>query len=219
LNINHLLSKLDELKMLVYGSNNIDLIGICETFLDHEVDNETISVPNFSIERKDRDCANISKTSGGGIVLYIANHLHYTRRFDLETDDVECLWVEVRIKSIKPILVCSVYRPPWATVSWSESFERQIETASLCNLEMYILGDFNINYCTDTDSVNNQAWAQCIRNHDLCQLIKNHTRVTKSSASIIDHLYARHCDSNFVVECFVAPVAISDHYPICFTKQ
>ena len=49
----------------------------------------------------------------------------------------------------------------------------------------------------------------------LHNLIKHQTRVTKSSSSITDHIYAS--DVRSFSEVFVTDLSISDHYPICAT--
>ena len=52
--------------------------------------------------------------------------------------------------------------------------------------------------------------------HDLQQVIDQPTRVTAYSSTLIDHLYVSNTDhlSDVTVPC----IAISDHYPICFTR-
>ena len=49
------------------------------------------------------------------------------------------------------------------------------------------------------------------------QLVKEATRVTAHSATLIDHVYTSQPDK--VTECFVPNLALSDHYPVCFTRQ
>ena len=50
-------------------------------------------------ERKDRDqCDKIATDNGGGILMYIANHVTYTRRTDFESQYIESIWIEVQLK-------------------------------------------------------------------------------------------------------------------------
>ena len=77
------------------------MLGICETFLNKNVDDKTINIDNYKIERKDREnCNMLDKTQGGGIIIYIADHVNYVRRKDLETPTIESIWVEIRIPNI-----------------------------------------------------------------------------------------------------------------------
>ena len=48
-------------------------------------------------------------------------------------------------------------------------------------------------------------------------LIKEPPRVTAHSATLIGHIYSNQRDK--ITECFVPAVALSDHYPVCFTRQ
>ena len=41
--------------------------------------------------------------------------------------------------------------------------------------------------------------------------------MTAHSATLIDHVYTNHPDK--ITECFVPKIALSDHYPVCFTRQ
>ena len=81
LNIRHLKPKLDEMKQMLNLSNNNDIFGVCETFLDKTVDNDILSINGYTFERKDRSQCNLLKAEkGGGIVIYITKDLQYERR-------------------------------------------------------------------------------------------------------------------------------------------
>ena len=113
LNICHIKPKLDDIKIMLSESKNVDILGLCETFLDSSVDDETLHIPNYRFERKDRTSTHnmVGKLKGGGIIIYLANHLNFKRRADFETSEVESIWIEINIKHNKPIFVCSIYRP------------------------------------------------------------------------------------------------------------
>lgn len=216
LNIRHLKPKLDDTKLLLSSSNSVDILGICETFLNKCVDDQTVGIEGYTFERKDRDqCDKIAADNGGGIIMYIANQVTYTRRSDIESQDIESIWIEVQIKNSRPFLICSVYRPPSATNDWLEQFSLQIETSlSICN-EIYIMGDINIDM--ENGTLLNTTWKEIIETNDLAQVINKYTRVTAHSQKIIDHVYASISDN--IAETFVPNIAISDHYPVCFTRS
>ena len=85
--------------------NPFDIICLNETFCDGSITDSEITLPNYSIVRKDRN------RHCGGVALYIQNSLTFIRREDLETDYVECIWVEVKCKQRQPVLISSIYRP------------------------------------------------------------------------------------------------------------
>ena len=95
------------------------MLGTCETFLSKTDEDTIVNINGFTIERKDRDsCPDIETNKGGGILIYLRDKLEYVRRHDLESPDLESIWIEIKIKHTKSFLVCSVYRPPSSTADW-----------------------------------------------------------------------------------------------------
>ena len=66
----------------------------------------------------------LDKTQGGEIIIYIADHVNYVRRTNLETPTIESIWVEIRIPNSSPFLFCSVYRPPSAKAELVDTFSK-----------------------------------------------------------------------------------------------
>ena len=159
--------------------------------------------------------AKVLETAGGGVLIYVADHIDFVRRNDLESADVESIWIEIKIKNNKSFLVCSVYRPPSANAEWCDKFSEQIEKALSIADETYIMGDINID-CKNGELLNSR-WKQTVEINDLHQIIDQPTRVTANTSKIIDHVYVSNTDriAEFMVPC----IAISDHYPICFTRS
>ena len=99
LNIRHVKPKLDDIHLLLYSSNHIDILGLCETFLNQNTEDFILNMQGYHIERKDRyQCNLITPDNGGGVLIYIANHLNYVRRNDLESQNIESIWLEVKLK-------------------------------------------------------------------------------------------------------------------------
>ena len=91
----------------------------------------------------------------------------------------------------------------------------QIEKSLSLTDEIYLMGDINVDLKHGIST--NTAWKHIVELHDLQQLIKEHTRVTAHSDTLIDHLYVSSSDK--VTDISVPSIAISDHYPICFTRS
>ena len=68
LNICHILNKIDEIKLLLSEKRSVDILGVCETFLNSDVPDELITADGFNFERKDRE----GKIRRGYISIYIA---------------------------------------------------------------------------------------------------------------------------------------------------
>ena len=149
--------------------------------------------------------------------MYISENLRYKRRYDIEVNDVESIWLELFNSNNNSILVNFLYRPPNSNQSWIDLYESQLDRADSTNLDLYILGDFNINYMPGktVHNFNNSKWKDITTKFGLIQHINNPTRSTKRSSTIIDHIYTS-C-SYTEINAFVSRLSISDHYPVCFT--
>ena len=215
MNVRHLKPKMDEIKILLDSANCIDVFGLCETFLTETTENDALSISGYNIERKDRCETNSTTNNGGGILIYLNSQLNFIRRKDIECNEIESVWVEIRLCNNKPFLLCPVYRPPSSNATWCEHFSKQIEKASIFTSEFYILGDININI--EGGTILNTTWKHVVELNDLQQLVTTPTRITAHSSTIIDHLYVSSQDK--ITETFVPNIAISDHFPICFTRS
>ena len=211
LNVRHILLKIDEIRLLLSNNNSPDIFGICESFLGTHHPDSLISINGYTFIRKDR--SETQDKCGGGLVLFARQSLNVKRRQDLEISNIETIWAEVSLPNSKPFLVCTAYRPPSASSEWTDLFEKESSIAQTTGLEFLLMGDFNI----DMISCSNSKWLNLIQLFDRSQLVKHSTRVTETSSSIIDHAYAT--DLGNITECFVPSYAISDHFPICFTRK
>ena len=209
LNIHYLYSKLDELKILLNQTKEIDIICLCETFLNEEFSNEEVRLENYQLFRKDR------KTNGGGLVIYVKDSLRCFLREDLQVEGVESIWLEVKHKAQKSFLLGYTYRPPSSNQRWMNDFEEILERVYTESKEIILLGDFNLNMLDSNNIVRN--WLQFTESVNLTQLVDSPTRVTATSATVIDHAYTNKPEN--IVEVLVPCYAISDHYPVCLTRK
>ena len=91
--LRHLKPKLDQINVMLHESD-IDIFGVYETFLNKTINDEIINVNGFTHERKDREaCTDISSNNDGRILMYLREGLDYARRKDLDTSDVESIWI------------------------------------------------------------------------------------------------------------------------------
>ena len=208
LNIHFLYPKLDEIKFLT-NNQNIDIFCLCETFLNQQFSDNELHITDYNMFRKDR------QSHGGGLMVYTKSNLACIHRDDLETEDTEILWLEVKNNRQKPFLLCYCYRPPSATSAWIESFEKSMEHANLEAKEIIVIGDFNINVINDTNSTRN--WLLTTDSLNMTQLVKKPTRVTATSETLIDHAYSNTIDN--IIEVTVPVLGVSDHYPVCITRK
>ena len=78
------------------------------------------------------------------------------------------------------------------------------------NSDIILLGDFNYNLCNQQTD-----WLTVTSMFGLSQMIKDHTRVTKKTQTLIDHIYTNNTDK--VINANIIHSSISDHYVIFCT--
>ena len=89
MNTCHLLPKLDEIRILLQNSQSLHILGLCETFLSESTGNGELHVDQYLFERKDRS----HKAGGGLFVVYLSESRNYKRRLDLESSNIETIWL------------------------------------------------------------------------------------------------------------------------------
>ena len=88
---------------------NIDVLIITESKLDQTIPNNLNTIPGYhEPERRDRP---INGRHGGGVLIYISDTLAFQNRYELQSENYEHLWVDIRIKD-KIFAINALYRPP-----------------------------------------------------------------------------------------------------------
>ena len=130
------------------------------------------------------------------------------RRFDLECNSVEILWLELcPYKSKRSMLFAGCYRPPSSTKVDDKKFEESIETAYLSGKEIILTGDFNINMIEGNPR--KHILTKVLKTMHFDQLITAVTRPV--SGTCLDHIYAKR--SKNITDMLVLSYALSDHLP------
>ena len=111
LNVRALRGKIDDIIALV-EHHSLDILCITETHLHKNVDNSEISIDNFTLVRRDRNC------HGGGVAIYAhqslsAQPLPLTEREPSPDSQIESVWVEIKRQG-EPLLIGCILRqdPP-----------------------------------------------------------------------------------------------------------
>ena len=87
-----------------------EIVALNETFLSPDINDIEVTIPEYRLARKDR--SNSTKSTGGGVIIFIRDNIPFAVRSDLMDDRAEILWVEITRNKCKPLLIASVYRPP-----------------------------------------------------------------------------------------------------------
>lgn len=217
LNIFHLHNKVTDLCAFFQTQSQYHIFGVTESRLTRNVSDNLVNIPNYQILRKDSankrekrkkkikgDSATCKPT---GIAVYIHNSIkkQVTRRHELEPDNIEVIWLEVKSNLSSPILIGFLYRNPAVNDVWINDFENMMDSVSMTRQDIYILGDFNI----DLMKMKKRQWHSVKSLYGLTQMVKKPTRTTRNSTTLIDHIYTSNCQS--VNNVSILDVGISDH--------
>ena len=138
LNINSLLSKIDELREIA-RKTRATVIGITESKLDGSVLDGEINIDGYELVRSDWN------RHGGGVACYIRNDISFSVRGDFSSE-IENIFLDILLPKTKPILIGILYRLPDQS-KFLDNLSTSIssQTCSFNEQEVYILGDLNIN--------------------------------------------------------------------------
>ncbi|CAG2229697.1 unnamed protein product [Mytilus edulis] len=143
-NIRSLRNKLNYITDII---EDFDIVFFTESHLDVNVTDFDISLFGFETPvRKDRNA------NGGGIIMYYKSLINIVRRVDLEHDEVESMWFELKTK-LRSILININYRSErQSSVCFWQYFDMMLKRALDENNSIICLGDLNKNFMSDISS-------------------------------------------------------------------
>ncbi len=182
-------SLLDDIYEALVYTNDFDIIAISETWLKDNVREDALDLAGYQ-----RPIYKNRTSRGGGVMLYVKEEIGAIHRTDIEANETELLWVELRLGN-KKVMFGTCYRPPGMTAlqvdSFIDSFGSQTENALNENPDaLIIVGDFN-DRCTHWDDRHENSemglkFYNYLNDMNLFQMINEPTRVTENSASLLD---------------------------------
>ena len=136
ININHVINKIDEISHILF-SNNLDIFGVRESRLNVNNNDNEIQIPCYFAERIDSSFPNHT-----GLCVFIKCDIQYTLRKDLESDELESLWIELQLP-LHSVFIGFISRNPRDRVVWEDQFCDMLDSVVSLNKEYLLLGDFN----------------------------------------------------------------------------
>ena len=119
------------------------------------------------------------------------------------------LWLQVQVGCRKSIVICTVYRPPNCDLNcFDVEFSDALVSALSLNHDVYVMGDLNCNLLNPQDN-GSQAVTYFCSIFNLTQVIKQPTRITVSSETLIDVILAS--NTSLIREAKVVPAPFSGH--------
>ena len=211
LNINSLLSKIDELREIA-GKTRATVIGITESKLDGSVLDEEINIDGYKLVRSDWN------RHGGGVACYIHSDISFNVRGDFSSE-IENIFLDILLPKTKPILIGILYRPPDQSKFLDNLSTSISQTCTFNEQEVYILGDLNINLINSQKHTPNgiKRYKEFCSLHGIEQLLPLPTRITKNSSSLLDNVLINSADR--ISQFGIVNVGLSDHQLIYCTRK
>ena len=133
---------------------------------------------------------------------------------------IECVFIEVD-KSVfglnKNMLVGVVYRPPNSSVhDFTEAIQPLLYKIKRENKICHILGDYNIDLLKSDTHTPTAEFLDQMYTYSFIPLINRPTRVTNSSATLIDNIFTNHISQEYDIISGILLTKISDHFPIFY---
>ena len=231
LNIEGLTSKKIEYFKLRCATESIFSIGVCETWLNPDVEDDEVSIKGFEIYRSDR-----KSRIKGGVAIYVNQNFIVEKDSILKFSNSTCEVVAVYIPK-ENIALISIYRPPYTKLNLFQEALHEVESwlEQNCNDQTHsmVFGDFNFpffkwgTYVHDDGSlsiiptVKSGSSSSCQEQGSMLielmdanyfsQRIADCTRKGKNTLELI------YTNSDMVNDPVVIPNTISDHESIEYT--
>jgi hypothetical protein len=205
LNARSLVNKINEMR-IICNKSMPDLLCISESWLNNGHEDVEFRITGYDLYRKDKMFAN-----GGGVCLFVKKSNSFAVNVIENNNNLEMICVEVSQKNTKPFAVIVVYRPPDASIEYTNELLHYLENNS--NTETIITGDINKDYL-------NKSNAKYFDNYSdlgFKQLIDENTRIAEESESCIDLVFTNNL--NNIGGFGTLNISLSDHKPVYVSRK
>ena len=216
INARSLSKNFDDFHSLLTSMNhNFTAIGVSETWFK-----STSNIDMFNIDGYNLIQVNRANKKGGGVGIYVNNKYDYVIRSDLSnnTPEYESLYVELTSKNKKSVVLGCIYRAPNTDLDkFFEKLNNTLEIITKSDKELYLMGDFNINLLNTNSHDKSNEFVDLMFSHNLYPLITKPTRISSTTATLIDNIFCNSIDRTINSGVIIAD--ISDHFPIFCSKK
>lgn len=195
-------------------NHTFSILAFTETWLSNE-STSFFDIPNYHSLHHCR-----TGRGGGGVSIYVHHELQVKPRDDLvlnsESCDVESLFLEIPSCDVfagKCVIIGCIYKPPDANIEYfNSSLACVLNKINREGKVCFLLGDFNINLFHSESHSLTADFLNMLYTNSLYPLITKPTRVTASSATLIDNIFTNSLNNVWKSGVFYSD--ISDHFPV-----
>ncbi len=190
-------------------NQQFDIVALTETWLNKN-NSEIVGFHNYNHVCKYRE-----NRIGGGVSILLKHTIQYHElsEFSLLNETIECVFVEIEMLKKNVIIGC-VYRPPNSNLSqFNDELSCMLDKLTKSGRHVYLVGDYNIDLLKADSHPSTVEFINTMFSSSFIPLINRPTRVTDSTASIIDNIFTNHHDVNHSWTGII-PTDVSDHFSI-----
>ena len=185
-----------------------------------------LRIPHYQLLRLDRQSCNINNPNcpkaGGGLCIHDQDDITVDAisldLLNISDGNTELQCIKLTLRNQKQYTIFNLYRPPNENVSefLSNLDDKLTEYIGLKNNEIFVMGDFNLNYL-DVNSINVNSLKSNMEVVGLPQVIDQATRYSAlNKPTLIDHLYTK---STTISHSGTFSLNISDHELIFIIRK
>ena len=176
----------------------------------------------YGIQGYTHHCVIRENRPGGGVSLFIRNNLKFKiiRELTINLVDVDVLFIEIpkeQLQSQKNILIGVCYRAPHVPINaFLDELQHLLESLLNLNVQIYLIGDFNINTLRSHTGLNKTAteFSNLLLSYFFYPLINKPTRVINESSSLLDNAYTNIAQCGDICSSGILTTDFSDYYSI-----
>ena len=187
----------DELELYINSLNfKFSVIVWTENWLD-ESKQDLFDLEGYNCLHKFR-----KEKRAGGVFLYVENGIDFINRTDLEYFDseMESLFIEAEGSSFNlssNIVIAVIYRMPNTSLGiFIDRVGSILHTITRENKSCYFLGDLNIDLLNHDNHSPTSEFLDIMYSYSMFPLITKPTRVTKDTATLIDHIFTNNFETD-----------------------
>ncbi len=184
------------------------VLPVSEMWLKPDLIENDVSILGFIIKaRRDRNDGH----QGGGCLIYIHVEIKNitTMKDDLERNDTEATYIEIRFKNTKACIGGCLYRPEYHIKVFTDSLHETISQMQNKNKEIYLLCNFNCDIIVNAKKPITKQLLEVCKDALLEQMINEPTRITEDSKTALDLIFTSHFERD--IQTGVLHFGISEH--------
>ena len=213
-NVRGILSKQDDLHDLLTNmlDGKIHVVILCETWLTSS-NKSRLNIPGYTYIGTER-----ANKKGGGVGFLLKDDLKFRKRTDLQLSNslLENDWVELKCNTDN-VLIGSLYRPPNTNEKqFLTAYNKITKTLNKYNGNTILGMDHNLDFLKLDKHKATGEFLELNLDNNLLPCITRPTRITKSSATLIDNIFI---NLKLHEDCRTSIITIdlSDHLPCLLT--